>query len=142
MHNNATAIYLLAALYHESTRRPVNDGKTLAHATGNARPFVEWEDLTNDQRDGRRRTARSILCRYSVGEPFPDLGTDPVGTEDLAAAIHECERDAVQRGEVVVNLHRPWVTYDDLPDLAKEGRRMQAAFLKARAFFLPVMELR
>lgn len=134
-----TAIYLLAVMLHESGRQLVAEGKTLAHAlkSPQVRPFSEWPDLPAEVQHGRRMTARGLLELFHVGEPFPDLGTDPVSDRDLAEAIHESERKAVEAGRVVVSLGRPWTPFDELPEIAREGRMMQARYLKARAFFAP-----
>lgn len=134
-----TAVYLLAVLLHESGRQPVAEGKTLAHAlkSPQVRPFAEWPDLPADVQNGRRMTARGLLELFHIGEPFPDFGTDPVSDRDLAEAIHESERKAVEAGTVVVKLNRPWTPFADLPPEAQEGRLMQARYLKARAFFAP-----
>lgn len=132
-----TEIYLLAALLHESCRQLVAEGKTLAHSMGLQTDFAEWPRLHPRVHDGRRRTAELLLRRYVIGEPLPDLGTDPVGDADLASSIHECEREAVEAGDVVVNFDRGWVPFSDLPDVAREGRLMQARYLKERAFFMP-----
>lgn len=54
-----SAIYLLAALYHESGRPSVAAGNTLAHTVGQARPFTEFADLDVEARMGRVLTARA-----------------------------------------------------------------------------------
>lgn len=134
----ATAIYVLAVLYHESERAPVAAGETLAAAERLAAlPFVEWGDLPAHVQRGRRMTAEQLLARFSVGAPFPDLGAQPVGVEDLAAAIHEAERPAVEQGLVLRNLGRPWIPFDQLPAPAQDGRRRQARYLLGRAFIAP-----
>lgn len=134
-----TAIYLLALLLHESGRAPVQEGLTLAHAVQSpqARPFIEWPDLPAEVQHGRKMTADRILDRFHVGDPFPDLGAEPVSVDELAAAIHEAERAAVEAGYVLVKLGRPWVPFRELPEQAQEGRRRQARFLMSRAFFAP-----
>jgi hypothetical protein len=134
-----TEIWLLAALYHASTQQPVTEGKTLAHALGGQglRPWCEWTELPATVQDGRRRTACGLLERYHIGEPFPDFGTDPVSDLELAEAIHDAERKAVEQGQALVNLGRPWTPFAELPEIAREGRIMQARYLKARAFFAP-----
>lgn len=132
-----TEVYLLAVLLHESCRRSVAEGKTLAATCGVHVDFAEWPDLHPRVHHGRRLTARGLLQRFEIGEPLPDLGTDPVGDRDLAIAITECERAAVEAGDVQVMLAKPWTTFDDLPEAAREGRLMQARYLKERAFFMP-----
>jgi hypothetical protein len=134
-----TAVCLLAVILHESGRQPVAEGKTLAHAlkSPQVRPFSEWQDLPAEVQNGRRMTARGLLELFHIGEPFPDFGTDPVSDRDLAEAIHECERKAVEAGRVVVALNRPWTPFAELPPEAQEGRLMQARYLKARALFAP-----
>lgn len=134
----ASAI-LLAVLLHESGRAPVADGQTLAHAVAapQARPFVEWPDLPADVQLGRRMTARNLLERFDLGEVCPDLGVEPVSVHQLAAAIHECEREAIERGLVLVKLDKPWIPFDELPEQAQKGRRRQARYLLARAQWTP-----
>lgn len=133
------AITLLAVILHESGRAPVADGQTLAHAVQSpqVRPFIEWADLPAEVQAGRRLTAGNLLKRYNVGEVIPDFGTEPVSVDDLATAIHECERDAIDRGFVLVKLNRPWIPFVDLPEQAQEGRRRQARYLLARAWWTP-----
>lgn len=124
--------HLLAILFHA----PVAAGQTLAHAVQSpqARPFVEWPDLPAEVQKGRRLTAANLLSRFNVdADPFPDLGTEPVSADTLAAEIHAAEREAVDRGLVLVKLNRPWVEFSDLPEQAQEGRRRQARYLLARA---------
>lgn len=130
---------LLAVLLHESGRAPVAAGQTLAHAVAppQARPFVEWPDLPAEVQLGRRVTARNLLECFDVGEVFPDLGTEPVSVDQLAAAIHECEREAIERGLVLVKLDRPWIPFGELPEQAQEGRRRQARYLLARVWWTP-----
>lgn len=136
--NPSTTTLLLAILYHESGRAPVAAGETLSHAVQSpqARPFVEWPSLPSDARAGRLMTARALLERYDISVVIPDLGTEPVSVDDLARAIHECERGAVEAGLVLVKLDRPWVAFADLPAQAQEGRRRQAQYLLARLWWL------
>lgn len=132
--------HLLAVILHESGRAPVAAGQTLAHAVQSPaeRPFVEWADLPEHVQRGRRMTAGHLLERYDVGgEPLPDLGTCPTSVDDLAQAIHECEYFAVTAGLVLVKLDRPWIRFSELPEVAKDGRRRQAAYLLARAWWMP-----
>ena len=123
----------LAIIYHDSGRAPVADGQTLAHAVQSpqVRPFIEWPDLPADVQAGRRMTARALLDRYMIGEPVDG----PASTEDLAAAIHDAERGAIDAGLVLVKLNRPWIPFAELPEPAKEGRRRQARYLLARLWF-------
>lgn len=132
--------HLLAILLHESGRAPVAAGQTLAHAVQSpqTRPFVEWPDLPAEVQQGRRLTASNLLARFNVdADPFPDFGTEPVSEDTLAVEIHAAEREAVDRGLVLVKLNRPWVEFVNLPEQAQEGRRRQARYLLARAWWWP-----
>lgn len=132
-----TALYLLAILLHESCRASVAARDTLAHAVAPAqtRPFVEWPDLPPHVQEGRRQTAKNLLAKYIIGAAFPDFGTGATERE-LAAAIHLAERDAIAAGNVLVQLNRPWVSFEDLPEAAQAGRLRQAAYLRARVFIV------
>lgn len=132
-----TAIYLLAILLHESGRASVAAGDTLAHAVApkQTRPFVEWPDLPAHVQEGRRQTAKNLLSGHLMGAPFPDFGTGAT-EQDLAAAIHLAEREAISAGNVLIQLNRPWVAFGDLPEAAQAGRRRQAAYLRSRIFIV------
>lgn len=134
---DSTTVLLLAILYHESCRVSVAAGDTMAHAVDPAkvRPFVEWPDLPDHVKQGRRLTVTRLLERFHVGEVFPDFGSGEI-SETLAAAIHEAERAAVDQGLVLIKLDRPWTEFADLPEQAKDGRRRQARFLLERLFIV------
>lgn len=126
---------LLAALYHESCRPGVAAGTTLAHAVGQARPFTEFADLSADAMRGRINTASELLGRYSIAHTVDRMErASDHEVEQLAQAIHECEKTAVDRGWTVVKLDppRPWITFADLPEPAQAGRRKQAKYLLDR----------
>lgn len=133
-----SAIYLLAALYHESGRPSVAAGNTLAHTVGQARPFTEFADLDVEARMGRVLTARTMMERFSfesIDGPAAQSGdlsrqpgggliaASPAAVEAVAQAIHECERPAIER---------PWIPFGELPAPAQEGRRGQARYLLER----------
>lgn len=145
MHNTIVLITFLAALYHESGRASVQRGETLAHAAGQARPFTEFPDLSLEARRGRELTAQHLLERFEFGtrvtaaedvrfglsEPEASFDSD---IDMLAEAIHDCERDAIERGWVVVKLDppRPFTPFADLPPQAQQGRRNQARWFLER----------
>jgi hypothetical protein len=58
----------LARELHEAGREAVAAGQTLAQAvtTGAVWPFVEWADLPEQAREGRRVMARWLLARYTI----------------------------------------------------------------------------
>lgn len=125
-------ITLLAAVYHESSRPSVAAGTTLAAAVGQAKPFTEYPGLRPDARRGREMTALRLLERFefhNLEHPAP-----AIDLEVLARGIHEAEREAVDRGWTVVQLDppRPWISFDDLPEGAQEGRRRQARYFLER----------
>lgn len=145
MHNTIALTTILAALYHESGRASVQRGETLAHAAGQAHPFTEFPDLSHEARRGRELTAQHLLDRFEFGtrvittedvrlgllEPGAPNASD---IEMLAVAIHDSERDAIERGWVVVKLDppRPFTPFADLPPQAQQGRRNQARWFLER----------
>jgi hypothetical protein len=64
-----------------------------------------------------------------------NMAAPDLAVEELATLLHESGRDAVQRNLLLnrEELSRPFVEWDDLPDHAREGRRVQARFLIAHA---------
>jgi len=129
---------ILSALYHESGRSSVAAGDTLAHSAGQAKPFTEFHDLTNEARDGRYLTAKNLLVLVQInGFAANNMSRQASRTYDvdcLARAIHVAEREAIEAGKVVIKLSppRPWIRYDELPPPAQAGRRRQAEFLLSR----------
>ncbi len=134
MNNHTMLSTLIAVLYHESGRVSVQTGATLAHSVGQAKPFTEWADLRQEARMGREMTAKELLRRFEFA-PVP-AGLEPTtpAIDNLAEAIHECERIAIARGWTVIVLDppRPWIPFADLPEVAKTGRRNQAKFFLSR----------
>lgn len=135
--NLHTSILLLAALYHESVRFSVKQGQTLAHAVGQPRPvFTEFADLPADALRGRMLTAELLLRTHDLAPLDSMMNTVQVepDVDALARAIHRAERGAVRRGLVVVKLSppRPWIPFEELPELAQNGRRHQARFFLSR----------
>lgn len=136
-------VILLAFHIHESGCAPVKAGETLAHAVQSpqVRPFVEWPDLPPEVVVGRTMTAARLLAAFEVVHHAPDAAYDDINDEmvsELAAAIHEAERAAVDGGYVLVKLNRPWVPYGDLPEQAQAGRKRQAFYLLQRYRFNPI----
>lgn len=133
-------IEMFAYLLHESCRASVAAGTTLAHATdpSKVRPFQDWQDLPPEVRSGRRMTSEAFLVKYEIGRVGIDLDpARPVYADEVAVAIHEAERGAVDAGLVAVKLDRPWVPFADLPEAAKAGRIRQAKFLTERFALVP-----
>ena len=57
----------LAREIHEAQREPVAKGKTLTRALGSAPyPFIEWHDLPEKAKEGRRMQAVYLLKRYNI----------------------------------------------------------------------------
>ena len=56
-----------------------------------------------------------------------------VWAEILARDIHEAQRGAVEKGKTLTRVlgsaPYPFIEWDDLPEKAKEGRRIQAVYL-------------
>lgn len=130
---------ILAALYHESGRTSVAAGDTLAHSAGQAKPFTEFGHLSAEAREGRLMTAANLERRVRFSPEWPPTYVPGDGTyedrvDELAHIIHEAERDAIEAGKVVVKLNppRPWIPFEQLPDVAQAGRRRQAGFFLDR----------
>ena len=57
----------LAREIHEAQREPVETGKTLTRALGSEPyPFIEWKDLPEKAKEGRRMQARYLIERYHI----------------------------------------------------------------------------
>ena len=54
----------LAQAYHEACREMVNSGTGMI--TKPTRPYIEWKDLTEDQKNGRRLVARNLLAQFVI----------------------------------------------------------------------------
>lgn len=135
-------VLTLAHHVHESGRPAVAAGETLAHAVDPAktRPFIEWDALPPHVVVGRSMTAAGLLAAYNVSDHVPDAAYDDINDEmirELAAAIHNAERKAVENGYVLIQLNRPWVEFADLPEQAQAGRKRQAFYLLQRFRFEP-----
>jgi len=55
-----------------------------------------------------------------------------VDVESLARELHEAGREAVMLGMVVNNLGKPFLGWNEIPEHAREGRRIQARYLLNR----------
>lgn len=75
----------LARLLHEAGREAVESGKTVAadHHGEATRRFLEWEEISDGAREGRRMQARSVLARCAV------LWKGPGAAEALAVRFHD-----------------------------------------------------
>lgn len=58
----------LARDLHEAGRAAVEAGNTVAHSNfgEQARKFLEWDEITEEAREGRRIQARWILNQYDM----------------------------------------------------------------------------
>ncbi|MBL9105194.1 MAG: hypothetical protein JNL82_29885 [Myxococcales bacterium] len=139
--NTAPFILILAALYHESGRSSVAAGDTLAHTVGQAAPFTEFPDISHEAREGRYLTALNLEQRIKITgftsrdpNDYGPLHEHEAIRERLARLIHDAEREAIELGKVVRKLNppRPWIPFDQLPEVAQAGRRRQAAFFLNR----------
>ena len=54
----------LAKEYHEICREMIE--KQIGLITKPTRPYIEWEDLTEDQKDGRRFIAKNLIKKYNI----------------------------------------------------------------------------
>jgi len=54
----------LAKEYHEICREMVE--KQIGMITKPTRPYIEWDDLTEEQKDGRRFIARRLLHIFKI----------------------------------------------------------------------------
>lgn len=73
------------------------------------------------------------LCRYAYAD-----------NERLAISIHEAKREAVAKGKTLAQAlgspRYPFLEWNDLPEQAKEGHRMQAEYLSAFYHIIPRLE--
>ena len=67
-------IETLAKELHEAGRAAVEAGNTVAAEKfgEQTRKFLEWDEMTEVAREGRRIQARYLLARYTI-EPFEPL---------------------------------------------------------------------
>ena len=61
-------VEMLARELHEAGRKAFDAGTTVAqeHHKGKAFPFIEWDDLTEHAREGRRIQARHLLTKFDI----------------------------------------------------------------------------
>ena len=57
-------IETLAKDYHEICREMIE--RQIGLITKPTRPYIEWVDLTEDQRDGRRFIAKKLLAKFNI----------------------------------------------------------------------------
>lgn len=55
---------IIAKEYHEICREMVE--KQIGMITKPTRPYIEWDKLTENQKDGRRFIAKKILEKYKL----------------------------------------------------------------------------
>ncbi len=67
-----------------------------------------------------------------------------VGIDRLAKAIHEAQRECVEQGKTLTRAlgspPYPFIEWNDLPEQAKEGRRMQAQYLLNLYHIIPKLD--
>lgn len=58
----------LAKELHEAGREAVKAGATVSHEHHKDKvfPFIEWDDLTEHAREGRRIQARYLLAKFKI----------------------------------------------------------------------------
>lgn len=58
----------LARELHEAGRAAVEQGATVAagHFGERARSFLEWEEISEQAREGRRIQARALMLRFTI----------------------------------------------------------------------------
>ena len=63
-----TLIETLAKELHEAGRKAFDAGTTVAQAQqkDKAFPFVEWDELTEQAKEGKRIQARHLLGKFSI----------------------------------------------------------------------------
>jgi len=54
----------IAKDYHEICREMVNSG--IGMITKPTQPYIEWKDLTENQKDGRRFIAKKLIDKYNI----------------------------------------------------------------------------
>ena len=67
-----------------------------------------------------------------------------VGIEGFAKTIHEAQRECVAQGKTLTRAlgspPYPFIEWNDLPEQAKEGRRMQARYLINLYHIIPKLD--
>lgn len=139
MRNLSALIPLMAALLHESVRGSVEAGNTLAHASGQARPYTEYSRVSDEVRRGREMTAERLLEQFEFTSRDRSAATGARAIPEaqinaFAVSIHEAERAAIEAGLVAVKLNppRPFTSFDQLPPQAQAGRKAQARWFLER----------
>lgn len=64
MAKKITNVETLAKEYHEICREMVNKG--IGMITKPTQPYIEWQDLTEDQKNGRRFIAQQLLTKFQL----------------------------------------------------------------------------
>lgn len=54
----------IAKEYHEICREMVN--KQIGMITKPTRPYIEWDDLTEEMKEGRRFIAKKLIEKYGI----------------------------------------------------------------------------
>lgn len=54
----------LAKIYHEICREMVN--KNIGLITKPTQPYIEWQDLTESQKEGRRFIAKQLISKFDM----------------------------------------------------------------------------
>lgn len=77
----------LAQMIHEAQREAVAQGKTLTRALGSPPyPFIEWGDLPEQAKEGRRMIARYLIGLYHI---IPKLEGEDDDTEAVTSPSAE-----------------------------------------------------
>jgi hypothetical protein len=83
----------LARDLHEAGREAVVKGATVAAGSfgEKSRTFIEWDDLPDEAREGRRIQARWLASRYSITLKAPQHGETVA--EAARRGFHDTGRD-------------------------------------------------
>jgi hypothetical protein len=64
MAKKVTDVETLAKEYHEICREMANNG--IGMITKPTQPYIEWDQLTEDQKNGRRFIAEKVLLKWDL----------------------------------------------------------------------------
>ena len=101
----------LARMLHEAGRKAVEAGNTVAAEQfgEQTRTFIEWDDLSEPAREGRRIQADYLLENLYVEKPEPQTSEDRA----VASVLHELHRAQVKHPGRIILRHQAWGIIDE-----------------------------
>ncbi len=92
----------LAQTLHEAGREAVERNLVVRNDVAR-RPFVEWADLTEEAREGRRLQARYLIGKGIVTELNPEPAQKPAGLT-VGRIVHYVPENGEHRAAIVVQV--------------------------------------